>query len=229
MAYPTIDKPYGLKPINLIGGQVFAGSTRQIKIASGTATDIFYGDVVRTSSDGVIVKETGTTTVAATGVVGVFMGCQFTNPSTRQIQFQQFWPSGTVASDALAFVSDDPDQLFKVAAVSSGTTVAFYGQTVIGTNVALVQNSGSTTTGDSAVAILGTSAAATASLPIRIVDVVADTANSSGNFCEFIVKWNAPYAVSTSATTATGEPLVYTTTTTTVMTGGHQYLNPTGV
>ena len=226
MAYPTIDKPYGLKPINLIGGQVFAGSTRQIKIASGTATDIFYGDVVRISSDGVIVKETGTTTVTATGVVGVFMGCQFTNPSTRQIQFQQFWPSGTVASDALAFVSDDPDQLFKVAAVSSGTTVAFYGQTVIGTNVALVQNSGSTTTGDSAVAIDGTSAAATASLPIRIVDVVADTANSSGNFCEFIVKWNAPHAVSTSVYTGGETPTVATTT---VITGGHQYLNPTGV
>lgn len=225
MAYPTIDKPYGLKPINLIGGQVFAGSTRQIKIASGTATDIFYGDVVRVSSDGVIVKEAGTATVTATGVVGVFMGCQFTNPSTRQIQFQQFWPSGTVAADALAFVSDDPDQLFKVAAVSSGTTIAFYGQTVIGTNVALVQNPGSTTTGDSAVAINGSTVAATASLPIRIVDVVPDTANSSGNFCEFIVKWNAPHVAST--TTATGDPLVYTTTS--VVTGGHQYLNPTGV
>ena len=223
MAYPTIDKPYGLKPINLIGGQVFAGATRQIKIASGTATDIFYGDVVRVSSDGVIVKETGTTTV--TRVVGVFLGVQFTNPSTKQIQFQQFWPAGTVAADAEAFVADDPDQLFKVAAVSSGTTVAFYGQTLIGTNVALVQNTGSTVTGNSAIGIDGSSAAATASLPIRIVDVVPDTANASGNFCEFIVKWNAPYAVST--TTATGNPLVYTTTT--VMTGGHQYLNPTGV
>jgi hypothetical protein len=35
MAYPTVDKPYGLKPINLIGGQVFAGATRQMEIASG--------------------------------------------------------------------------------------------------------------------------------------------------------------------------------------------------
>lgn len=225
MTYPVVSAPYGLKPINLIGGQVFAGSTRQIKIASGTATDIFYGDVVRISSDGVIVKETGTTTVTATGVVGVFMGCQFTNPSTKQLQFQQFWPASTVASDALAFVSDDPDQLFKVAAVSSGTTIAFYGQTVIGTNVALVQNSGSTTSGNSAVAIDGSSAATTASLPIRIVDVVTDTEDSSGDYCEFIVKWNAPHVAST--TTATGDPLVYTTTS--VVTGGHQYLNPTGV
>jgi hypothetical protein len=220
MAYPTVDKPYGLKPINLIGGQVFAGATRQIKIASGTATDIFYGDVVRVSSDGVLVKETGTTTVTATGVVGVFMGVQFTNPSTKQIQFQQFWPSGTVAADALAFVADDPDQLFKVAAVSSGTTVAFYGQTLVGNNVALVQNAGSTGTGNSAVAIDGTSAAVTATLPIRIVDVVPDTANASGNFCEFIVKWNAPHlAVTVSEGNVTAV----------AMAGGHQYLNPTGV
>jgi uncharacterized protein (UPF0333 family) len=125
----------------------------------------------------------------------------------------------------VAFVLDDPDVLFKVAAVSSGTTIAFYGQTVIGTNVSLVQNSGSTTTGNSAVAIDGSSAAVTASLPIRIIAGVPDSANASGNFCEFICKWNAPYAV--SETTATGSPLVYTTTT--VMTGGHQYLNPTGV
>jgi len=221
MAYPTIDKPYGLKPINLIGGQVFAGATRQIKIASGYATDIFYGDVVRVSSDGVLVKETGTTSVTATGVVGVFMGVQFTNPSTKQIQFQQFWPAGTVAADALAFVADDPDQLFKVAAVSSGTTVAFYGRTVVGTNVALVQNSGSTVTGNSAIGIDGSSAATTASLPIRIVDVVPDTANAAGNFCEFIVKWNAPHlAVTTS---------IEGNVTAVAMAGGHQYLNPTGV
>ena len=35
MAYPTVSAPYGLKPINLIGGQVFAGATRQRRIASG--------------------------------------------------------------------------------------------------------------------------------------------------------------------------------------------------
>jgi hypothetical protein len=223
MAYPTVSKPYGLQPINLIGGQVFAGSTRQLKIASGYAANIFAGDVVKLVSTGVIEKDTGTITATP---VGVFVGCQFTNPSTKQIQFQQYWPTGTVAADAVAFVVDDPDVLFKVAAVSADTTVAFYGQTVIGTNVALVQNAGSTTTGDSAVAIDGSSAAVTASLPIRIIAGVPDTANASGNFCEFICKWNAPYAVSTSVYTGGETPTVATTT---VMTGGHQYLNPTGV
>jgi hypothetical protein len=46
MAYPTVSAPYGLKPVNLIGGQVFAGATRLMQIASGYATNIFYGDLV---------------------------------------------------------------------------------------------------------------------------------------------------------------------------------------
>jgi hypothetical protein len=218
MAYPTIDKPYGLKPVNLIGGQVFAGSTRNMKIASGYATNIFYGDVVKLVSDGTVEKDTGTTTVAANGVAGVFLGCTYTNPSTKQPVWSQYWPASTVASDAYAIVADDPDVLFKVAAVSSGTTVAFYGQTVIGTNVALVQNSGSTTTGDSAVGVDGTSAATTVSLPIRIVAGVPDTANASGEFCEFICKFNAPYITLTE-----GTPNVV------AWNGGHMYNNPTGV
>ena len=57
MAYPTVSAPYGLKPVNLIGGQVYAGSTRLIPIASGYATDIFYGDVVKLASSGTIQKD----------------------------------------------------------------------------------------------------------------------------------------------------------------------------
>ena len=233
MAYPTVSAPYGLQPINLIGGQVYAGSTRLLPITTSAVnynTAIFYGDVVKQVNTGTIEVETGTTTVSAQGIVGIFMGCTFTNPGTKQKVFQQFWPGyASGVTDAQAYVVDDPDVLFKVAAVSSGTTIAFYGQTVVGTNAALVQNSGSTTTGNSTIAILGSSFAATASLPIRVVDVVIDTENASGNFCEFICKFNAPYVVSASTTTAAGSPLVYTTTTTSTMTGGHMYLNPTGV
>ena len=51
MAYPTVSAPYGLKPINLIGGQVFAGSTRLLPIASAYGTNVFFGDVVKLASD----------------------------------------------------------------------------------------------------------------------------------------------------------------------------------
>ena len=221
MAYPTVNKPYGLLPVNLIGGQVYAGSTRLFSIASGYNVDMFFGDPVKLAANGTLTKETGTTTA---NPVGIFMGCTYTNPSTKQKLFYQNWPAGTVASDAQAYVVDDPDVLFKVAAVSSGTTVAFYGPSFIGENIALVQNGGSNNTGDSSVAILGSSNAATASLPIRIVDIVPDTSNGANGYCEFICKFNAPYAVTTVVVNLAGA-----NTATTTMTGGHQYLNPTGV
>lgn len=226
MAYPTVDKPYGLLPINLIGGQPYAGSTRLLPITNASVsynTAIFFGDVVKLVNTGTIELENGTTTVANQGVAGIFMGCTFTNPVTKQKTFSQYWPGyASGVTDAFAYVVDDPDVLFKVAAVSTGTTIAFYAGTSVGNNAELVQNSGSTTTGDSAVAILGTSFAATASLPIRIVDVVPETANSSGSYCEFICKFNAPYLASTYSA---GPPI----TVTTAMRGGHMYLNSSGI
>ena len=87
MAYPTVSGPYGFEPINLIGGQVFAGSTRLIPIASGSTTAIFYGDVVRLNTGGTLSKVSTTTT--ATDAVGVFLGCQFTNATTKQLLQQQ--------------------------------------------------------------------------------------------------------------------------------------------
>lgn len=218
MAYPTVSKPYGLQPVNLIGGQVYAGSTRLFRIASGYATSIYYGDVVKLASDGTVEKDTGTSTATP---VGIFLGCTYTNPSTNQKLNYQYYAGGTNAPDIQAYVVDDPDVLFKMAAVSSGTTVAFYSSQQIGLNAALIQNNGSNTTGDSQVAINGASFATTASLPIRIVDIVPDTSNSANGYCEFICKFNAPYMVSTF--TSPGNTVA------TVVTGGHAYLNPTGV
>ena len=190
MAYPTVSAPYGLKPVNLIGGQVFAGSTRLMQIASGYATNIFYGDLVKRVSDGTIEKDTGTTTATP---CGVFLGVSFTNSSTGQVQQQQFYPASQAiksGTQIFAVVADDPDTLFQVAVVSSGTTISGVGITAIGNNATLVQNAGSTTSGNSAVAILD-STATSGSLPIRIIDVVRDTATAADNFPEVIVKINA--------------------------------------
>lgn len=187
MAYPTVSAPYGLIPINLIGGQVFAGSTRQIPIASGYAANIFYGDVVKLVSTGTLEKDTGTSTATP---VGVFLGCSFTDPVFGKT-FRQYYPTGTVATDIVAYVCDDPDALFKAAVVSSGTTIGYVNRTAVGNNAALVQNAGSTTTGNSKVAI-NASTATTNTLPVRIVDVVPETAQAAnpGNYTEVIVKWN---------------------------------------
>jgi len=190
MAYPTVSAPYGLKPVNLIGGQVFAGSTRLMEIASGYSTNIFYGDLVKRVAAGTIEKDAGTTTATP---CGVFLGVQFTNQSTGQIQQQQYYPaSQAIASGSKIFavVADDPDTLFQVAVVSGTTVISGVGITSIGNNGTLVQNAGSTTSGNSAVALLD-STATTNTLPIRIIDVVRDTATAADNFPEVIVKINA--------------------------------------
>ena len=190
MAYPTVSAPYGLKPVNLIGGQVFAGATRQMEIASGYATSIFFGDLVKRISDGTIEKDAGTATATP---CGVFMGVSFTNGSTGQVQQQQYYPASTAiktGTKIFAVVADDPDTLFQVAVVSGTTVITGVGITAIGNNATLVQNAGSATTGDSKVAILD-STATTNSLPIRIIDVVRDTATATDNFPEVIVKINA--------------------------------------
>ena len=188
MAYPTVSGPYGFQPINLIGGQVFAGSTRLFPIASGSGTSIFYGDVVRLNTGGTLSKVS--TTATATDAVGIFLGCQFTNPTTKQLLQQQYYPASTVASDIQAFVLDDPDALFKVAVTAAGaSTISGVTQAAIGQNSALILTAGSTTTGDSLASISATTGSGSA-LPMRIVAGVPETVNASGSFTEVIVKFN---------------------------------------
>ena len=180
MAYPVVDAPYGLKPLNLIGGQVFAGSTRMYNIQYGYATDIFYGDFV------VLARGFATRATVATGdtlnqTVGIFLGCTFTNPVTKQKQFSQYWPASTAAGDCQAYVLDDPDAVFKAVVCSSGTTVASGAMAMIGTNLSAINNTGNANTGNSANAVLApTNTPVTTTLPLRMVGLVTDTAVSLG-------------------------------------------------
>ena len=130
MAYPVVSAPYGLKPINLIGGQVFAGSTREYNIPYGYATNIFYGDFVGLTRGEIARLSVSTGT--AGNQTGIFLGCSFTNPTTKQKQFSQYWPASTLAGDAVAIVCDDPDTVFKAVVCSSGTTVASGARAKIG-------------------------------------------------------------------------------------------------
>ena len=187
MAYPTVDAPYGLKPVKMISGTPYAGVTRQYSIASAYNTNIFYGDAVKLVTAGTIERDTAD---AAMISIGIFMGCSYTDPGTNQKTFKQYWPASTVASDAQGYVVDATDVLFKAAVVSSGTTIGDLAITDLGANIAGVDNTGSTTTGNSKIAILDTSAT-TNTLPFRIVELVDETKNSSGGFTEALVKWNA--------------------------------------
>jgi hypothetical protein len=200
MAYPQVDAPYGLVPINLIGGQVFAGSTRLIPITSGSATAIFNGDVVKLNTSGTLSLETLTATASP---VGVFLGCSYTDPTFGKT-FRQFYPANTVAADIMAYVVDDPNALFKVAVTTAASsTIASVTRAAVGENTALILTAGNTTNGNSRMSV-SSSLNTTSTLPIRIIDIVPETAlaTNPASYTEVIVKWNA---------------------------GIHQYNNPTGL
>jgi hypothetical protein len=179
MPYPQIPAPYGLKPINLIGGQVFAGSTRSLPIQYGYNTNIFYGDFV-VLSRGFVTRAAVTTGTGSNQVTGIFLGVTFTNPVTKQKQFQQFWPASTLAGDAQAVVCDDPDTVFKAVVCSATTVVASGATAMVGTNLSMVNNAAvasSLSTGNSANAVLApTATPVTSILPVRCVGLVDDTA-----------------------------------------------------
>lgn len=184
----TTAAPYGLRPINLIGGQLFSGSTRQLKIASGYAANIFFGDVVAIGVDGTIVKVTNVGTNAdpfPAGTVGVFLGCTYTDPTLKYKLNAQYWPTGTVASDAMAYVCDDPDTLFQVQADDSVT------QTMLGSNFGVNQTAGSTTTGDSKISLDVATRNTTSTIAMRLVDFVNGPFSTVGDaYTDCIVKFN---------------------------------------
>lgn len=202
----TTSSPYGLRPVNLLGGQPFAGSTRLYKIPSGYAENIFNGDpVILTasgSSRGTVARFTateaaGTITSSAT-LLGVFVGCTYTDPTLGYTVFRQYWPTGTVAADAMAYVVDDPDALFAIQADGA------MAQTTLGTNGALIQTAaGSTATGNSGVGFDASSADSTNTLPLRVVDFVNAPGSAIGDaFTDIIVRINTHFHRTTTGVAA---------------------------
>jgi hypothetical protein len=111
-----------------------------------------------------------------------------------------------VADDIQAYVVDDPDALFKVVYVANafdgenpygaaGTVVDYVGMQYVGRNLLVAVNPGSTTTGDSQYGVADVVnpffILQQNIMPVRVVDVVPETATSAG-FVELIVKWNMP-------------------------------------
>lgn len=174
-----VSVPYGLKPINLVGGQVFAGSTRMYPIQYGYDTNIFNGDFVKVVRGSVTRAAIGATT-ASNAVTGVFLGCSYTDPVTKQKRFSQYWPASTLAGDCVAYINDDPDTVYKAAVCSSGVVMASGAYALVGTNLSAIDNaSGNVNTGNSLNAILApVDTPVTTILPLRCVGLVEETSFS---------------------------------------------------
>ena len=174
MPYPFIDAPYGAKPVNLLGGQVFSGSTREYPIAYSYNTNIFYGDAVTLSSGFLVIATAPINTTNTT--VGVFLGCSFTDPVTKQKRFSQFYPANTLAGDIRAVVCDDPDTVFRLGVVTAAgvQTIGSMSQLMVGVNAAGSTTTGSAATGNSSQGVVGNTATV-ANAGWRILSLVPES------------------------------------------------------
>jgi hypothetical protein len=208
MAYPVINGPYGLVPVNLMGGIPFAGSTRMIPIAQNYATNLFNGDVIGLSGGNAVITpyNANSTTAAAAGqIIGVMLGAQYpgTPPIFGNLQ-GQYYPASTNQPGMIAYVMDNPTALFKACVLAqaqnasnnqqanTSTTVGYMSPRFVGTDAFLVAgNTGSTTTGNSAMGVSGrnpTAGATAGNIPqlvgtgsatspcLRVVQLVQETA-----------------------------------------------------
>jgi hypothetical protein len=184
MAYPTVSAPYGFKPINRLDGMAYAGAIRQIPVTQAGA--MYNGDVVELGVGGVV----GTaTSLTANAKIGVFVGCQYVNSQGQTVQAQSY-PGSAAASNALAYVVDDPYAVFQVAVTTAGGAIATVTRAAVGTNVTALAGTPSAATGNSGASILNTSPAVTATFPFRVIAVVPESAASPTTFTEVIVKIN---------------------------------------
>jgi hypothetical protein len=191
MAYPTVSAPYGFQAINRVDGMPYAGAIRQIPITSAYGTAIYNGDIVKLVVGGNVEKSSIGDNVEAQPTLGVFVGCQYVNSSSQTVQ-AQYYPTGV--TNAIAFVVLDPQAAFKAAVTTSGNTsvVTSVTRAVVGTNMEIATGTGSNATGNSGLSVISGSAANTAILPVRVIDVVPETAVNATNFREVIVKLNQP-------------------------------------
>lgn len=225
MAYPIIDGPYGLQPVNLRGGIPFAGSTRMIPIGQGYNTGLFAGDVVGLSAGNTIITpyNANTRSAATAGdIIGVFLGCEYTptgGPIFGKLRNEQ-WPAGTNAPDAVAYVLDDPNALFKAAVITqaqgtantqanTGLNIGYMSPSFVGTNAFLVAgNAGSTTTGNSTMAVSGANPTVASSVAGNIRQTVGTGSGTSP--CLRVVQL-VPETAVTVATALTSSPAGGTT------------------
>ena len=183
--------PYGLRAVNELGGLPYAGSTRTFLIdPAGYNTNIFNGTVVAINTSGyinIVTTNGDNSTPFPAGTIGVFVGCSFVN-AQGQVIYSQYYPANTTGV-VQAYVIDDDRAVFQVQANGS------IGQTGLGMNAILANvqstSTGSTTTGNSNVAISST-LAATSGYAFRVVGFADITGFSQVGdaFTDVLVKFN---------------------------------------
>jgi hypothetical protein len=126
----SISAPFGFRPSYHNSGQM---RPKAYTIASTYAANIFSGDPVKLTDNGVVQLGTSDGTRSGTvdgiSLLGIFGGCQYNDATGRPV-ISPFWPTGATGTNIVAWVYDDPETLFDVQYnnPSAGTTV----QTAVG-------------------------------------------------------------------------------------------------
>ena len=193
----SILSPYGLKPINLIGGQAFNGGViRDIKLSTNNTEEFHTGDVIQLTAAGNPQALGATITTGTTvGVIGVCLGVSYVDPNLKYQIFSQYLPADAITggyTNVFIRVCDDPDQLFQIQGSEAFGSLTNGANGAIGKNADLGNFGGNDTTGLSTINLVvgtdGGSLADTATLAMRVVDVVAESASDA--FPDLIVKFN---------------------------------------
>lgn len=200
MAYPTVSAAYGYKPVNLIGGQVFAGSTREYPIAYNYGTAIYNGDPVTLTAGYTVLATLPVSTTNTT--VGVFLGCYYTNPTTKQRLYSQFYPGNVTAGDITAIVGDDPDVVIRCAVTTAAgaTTIGSASSLLVGQNMAGNTLTGSVSTGNGAGSVVAATTN-TSGAGFRVLGLVPDTQT------EYSGTSNAAYSSTATTVVINGLPV----------------------
>jgi hypothetical protein len=189
MAFPTVDAPYGFKPINRFDGMPYAGATNQYPVTSGEA--VYNGQVVAFVTGGTVspVALTGSTSIYAVGVV---VGVQYTNSTGQTVQAQYAPASGV--TNVIAYVVNDPAAEFKVAVTGANQTITPVAGTILNSSVGGVTGTGDTATGNINSSINGSTAGTGTTLLFRVTALVPETIDvTTGNYTEVIVKFNGTW------------------------------------
>jgi len=164
------DAAFGLKPVRMIGGAPYSGGQSRYRIAADYNTSIFQGDMVTQVTGGHVALHADGGVVP---VVGVFNGCQYTDPTSGEQVFSNFYPADTDAADIIAFVIDDPMVVFEVQADAAFPIADLFGNFDI-----VYTTAGSTKSGVSGAELKVTDGGTALTLPVKAIDISEDPTNS---------------------------------------------------
>ena len=164
------DAAFGLRPAHMMGGAPYSGGQSRYRIANNQSGAIFQGDLVKQLTGGTVSRAAASSTVP---VVGVFNGCRYTDPTTQEQFFSNYYPGGVAADDIIAFIVDDPNVVFEVQADDTFPVADLFG------NFDIVDQSttGDTRSGRSNMELDVTTGATTTTLPLKALDISQDPDN----------------------------------------------------